>query len=184
MWSDWLVFCDCGFSVSALWCPLSIPTILLEFFLPWTWGMSSWLLQQSLATAPYFARDRPSWPWTWNSFSWPSCTVQLLLLGDGVAPLGRRPWPRTWGSSSQLLLRRRSLAFSMATPDLGRQVAPLGRASSRTLLNETHIKFYINCDHLHNVYAIFFYIVASYSLLLLFPPSISHLHHIPNQSSR
>ena len=30
-----------GFSVSALWCPLATPTILLEFLLPWTWGISS-----------------------------------------------------------------------------------------------------------------------------------------------
>ena len=29
VWLDWLVFCDYGFSVSALWCPLAIPTILL-----------------------------------------------------------------------------------------------------------------------------------------------------------
>ena len=25
VWSDWLVFCDYGFSVSALWCPLATP---------------------------------------------------------------------------------------------------------------------------------------------------------------
>ena len=31
VWSDWLVFCDCGFSLSALWCPLSVPTFLLGF---------------------------------------------------------------------------------------------------------------------------------------------------------
>ena len=47
MWSDWLVVCDCGFSLSALWCPFSAPTMLLEFLLPWTWGISSRLLQQS-----------------------------------------------------------------------------------------------------------------------------------------
>ena len=29
MWSDWLVFCEYGFSVSALWCLLSTPTVLL-----------------------------------------------------------------------------------------------------------------------------------------------------------
>ena len=29
MWSDWLVFCDYGFSVSSLWCRLSTPTISL-----------------------------------------------------------------------------------------------------------------------------------------------------------
>ena len=39
LWSDWLVFCDCGFSLSALWCPLSVPTVLLGFLLPWTWGI-------------------------------------------------------------------------------------------------------------------------------------------------
>ena len=46
-------FCDCAFSLSALWCPLSAPTFLLGFRLPCTWGMSSCLLQQSAATAPY-----------------------------------------------------------------------------------------------------------------------------------
>ena len=75
MWSDWLVVCDCGFLLSALWCPLSVPTILLGFLLRWTWGISSWLLQQSAAAAPY--------------------------LGCGVAPPGCCPWPWGWGSSSR-----------------------------------------------------------------------------------
>ena len=30
----------------------------------------------------------------------PPAPAQLLLLGRGVAPLGRHPWPRTWGGSS------------------------------------------------------------------------------------
>ena len=64
--TDWLVVCDCGFSFSALWCPISVPTILLGFLLPWTWGFSSWLLQQSEATAIY--------------------------LGSMVAPLGYCIW--------------------------------------------------------------------------------------------
>ena len=42
--SDWLVSCDCGFSLSALWCPLATPTVLLRFLLPWTWAISSQLL--------------------------------------------------------------------------------------------------------------------------------------------
>ena len=51
--SDWLVFYDYGFSVSALWCPLATPTVLIDFLLPWMWGIiSSWLLQQSAAAAP------------------------------------------------------------------------------------------------------------------------------------
>ena len=74
LWSDWLVFCDYGFTVSALWCPLATPTILLGFLLPRTWAISSRLLQQSAATAPYLGRGAsshgcPSWPWTWSSSS-------------------------------------------------------------------------------------------------------------------
>ena len=69
LWSDWLVFCDYGFSVSALWCPLATPTVLLGFLLPWTWGISSRLLQQSVVTAP----------WTWGSF----CRLLPRTLGMG-----------------------------------------------------------------------------------------------------
>ena len=41
LWLDWLVFCEYGFGVSALWCPLATPTILLGFLLPWMRGISS-----------------------------------------------------------------------------------------------------------------------------------------------
>ena len=80
VWSDWLVFCDYGFIVSVFWCPLATPTMLLRFLLPWTWGISSWLLQQSSAGAPYLGRGlspygRSSWPWRWSSSSRPSCTT-------------------------------------------------------------------------------------------------------------
>ena len=34
VWLDWLVFCQYGFSVSALWCPLATPTILFGFLTP------------------------------------------------------------------------------------------------------------------------------------------------------
>ena len=78
LWSDWLVFCDYGFSVFDLWCPLAPPTVLLGFLFPWTWGSSSLLLQQSATAAPYLgggvsSHGRPLWPWTWSSSSWPSC---------------------------------------------------------------------------------------------------------------
>ena len=78
--------------MSALWCPLATPTILLGFLLPWTWGISSRLLQESTATAPYLGRGvaphgRPFWPWTWSSSSWPSCAHAAAPdLGRGVAP--------------------------------------------------------------------------------------------------
>ena len=69
--SDWLVSCDYGFSVSAFWCPLTTPPVLLGLLLPWTWGISSRLLQQSAAAAPYLRRGvsphgRPSWPWMYT----------------------------------------------------------------------------------------------------------------------
>ena len=96
VWLDWLVFCDYGFSMSALWCPLATPTVLLGFLLPWTWSISSQLLQQSTATAPYLRRGVsphccPSWPWMWSSSSWPSCT-------HTATP----PW--TWGSFLSLAI--------------------------------------------------------------------------------
>ena len=119
VWLDWLVFCDYGFSVFALWCPLATPTVLLGFLLPWTWGISSQLLQQIVAAAPYLgwgvSPHCPSpWPWTWSSSSRPFCACAPPLFGCGVAPLAaspnlgrgvappsRHPWPRVWGSSSQ-----------------------------------------------------------------------------------
>ena len=75
VWLDWLVFCEYGFSVSALWCPLATPTILLEFLLPWAWGISSRLLQQSTATVPYLG---------WGV----SPPTTLPDLQRGMAPLG------------------------------------------------------------------------------------------------
>ena len=108
LWADCLVFCDYGFSVSALWCPLATPTVLLGFLLPRTWDISSRLLQQSAAAAPYlgwgvYSHGRSSWPWPWCSSSQPSSAPQPPLLGGGAALLGR--------------------------PDLGRGVAPLGCCS-------------------------------------------------------
>ena len=91
VWLDWLVFCKYGFNVSALWCPLATPTILPGFLLPWAWGISSRLLQQSAATAPYLGRRvsphrHPSWPSTWDISSRPSCACAASA-----------PW--TWGCS-------------------------------------------------------------------------------------
>ena len=92
VWLDWLVFCEYGFSVSAFWCPLATPTILLGFLLTWAWGISSRLLQQSTAAAPYLGwrvspRRCPSWPSTWDGSSRPSCTCAATA-----------PW--TWGCFS------------------------------------------------------------------------------------
>ena len=60
VWLDWLVFCEYGFSVFALWCPLATPTILLGFLLPWAWDISSRLLN--------VFKQQPNQP-SWELFS-------------------------------------------------------------------------------------------------------------------
>ena len=44
------------FQLSALWCPIATPTVLLGFLLSWMWGISSRILQQSAATDPYLGQ--------------------------------------------------------------------------------------------------------------------------------
>ena len=121
VWLDWLVFCEYGFSVSALWCPLATPTILLGFLLPWAWAISSRLLQQSAAAAPYLGRGvsphhHLSWPSTWDSSSRPSCAHEATA-----------PW--TWGWSSRLppLASGVGLVLPANAPDLWCGVAPPSR---------------------------------------------------------
>ena len=120
--------------MSALWCPLT-PTILLRFLLPWAWGISSQLLQQSAAAAPYLEEgylltaSPPDLEFGVCPLN-PPAPAQPWLLGHGVAPPSHCPWPRTWGNSSQPFLHNHSLALSAATPDLGRGVAPLSHASA------------------------------------------------------
>ena len=92
VWLDWLVFCEYGFIVSALWCSLATPTILLGFLLPWH-GVSlhscsskaqpllltldkGYLLTTSLhdlqheRARPFCTRTATA-PWTWGGSSWP-----------------------------------------------------------------------------------------------------------------
>ena len=113
VWLDWLVFCEYGFSVSALWCPLATPTVLLEFLLPWAWGMSSQLLQQSTATAPYLGwglspHRLPSWPSTWDSSSRPSCSLACMA-----------PWKWGWSSRPPPLASGVRLLLPATAPGLG-----------------------------------------------------------------
>ena len=97
VWLDWLVFCEYGFNVSALWCPLATPTVLLGFLLPWAWGISSRLLQQSAAAAPYLgqgyllAATPPDLQHGIAPLS-PPGPVQALIFGRGAAPLSHLPW--------------------------------------------------------------------------------------------
>ena len=134
VWLDWLVFCEYGFNVSALWCPLATPTVLLGFLLPWSWGISSWLLQQSAPNAPYLGRGvsphrRPSWLSTWDSSSRPSYARAATVWGWFSQPL-----PLALGVGLLLLAAAPGLGLKgvgyllpAATPDLGHLVSPLGR---------------------------------------------------------
>ena len=76
--------------------PLATPTILLGFLLPWTWGISSRLLQQSAAAAPYLGEGYlltavpPDLEYGVAPLS-PPAPTQPLLLGHGVAPLSHHP---------------------------------------------------------------------------------------------
>ena len=116
VWLDWLIFCDYCVSVSALWCPLATPTVLLGFLIPWTWGISSRLLQQSTATAPYLGWEvsphhRPSWPWTWNSSS--PLTVWITI---SCGTLWKKweyqtTWPVSWEICMQV--RKQQLELDM-----------------------------------------------------------------------
>ena len=87
---------------------LQTPTVLLGFLLPWAWGISSRLLQQSAAAAPYLGQGDlltaapPDLERGVASLG-PPAPAQPPLPGHGIAPLGHHPWPGAWGSSSQPL---------------------------------------------------------------------------------
>ena len=87
--------------------PLATPTILLGFLLPWAWGISSRLLQQS---EPLLLTLDEGY----------LLTATLPDLQCGIAPLGP-PVP------VQPPLRGRGLIFPAAVPGLGHGVAPPDR---------------------------------------------------------
>ena len=102
VWLYWLVFCEYSFSVSALWCPLATPTILLGFLLSCAWGTSSQLLQQSAAAVPYLGwgvslHCHSPWPSTWDSSSRPFHAHAATAPWTWFGPPCRHPWPQAWG---------------------------------------------------------------------------------------
>ena len=64
---------------------------LTWFLLPCTWGISSWLLQQSAVTISYLGwgvspHGFPCWPWTWSSSSWSSCACAAAAPWNTRSP--------------------------------------------------------------------------------------------------
>ena len=78
--------------------PSATPTVLLGFLLPWPWGISSRLLQQSTAAAPYLGQGYlltsalPDLQCGIDPLGPPE-PAQPLLFGCGVGLPGHRPWP-------------------------------------------------------------------------------------------
>ena len=94
-----------------------MPTILLGFLLSWTWSISSRLLQQSAAVAPYLDEGY-------------LLTAAIPDLERGIAPLG--PPVPVQPLLLGLLLQSLTLASGLGwllrvtTPGLGREVASPG----------------------------------------------------------
>ena len=86
-----------------------MPTILLGFLLSWAWSISSRLLQQSAAAAPYLGQGY-------------LLTVTPPNLECGIAPLGP-PVPVHSHRSLDV-----GLLLPAAAPGLGRGVTPLDHA--------------------------------------------------------
>ena len=96
MWSDWLVVCDTGFSLSALWCPLSVPTVLLGS-LPtrqektlhmditrWPTTKSDWLYSlQTKMEKLYTVSKNKTGSWLWLRSWTPYCQIQTKLKKVG-----------------------------------------------------------------------------------------------------
>ena len=99
VWLDWLVFCDYDFSVSALWCSLTIPTILLGFLLPWGWGISSWLLQQIYIFPFIFILVIFSIPFGFSLLFFPQLFVRLPQTAILLFCISF-PWGWSWSLSS------------------------------------------------------------------------------------
>ena len=124
----WLVFSHCGFCLSVLWCPLSVPTVLLQFLWPWTWGISSRPLTSPPLTGceNWTIKKAECWRidafelWCWRTLlrvSWtarrsnqsilkeisPECSLEGLLLKLKLQYFGHLMW-RTNSFEKTLML--------------------------------------------------------------------------------
>ena len=126
MWLNWLVFCDYGFSVSALWCPLATPTILLWVSLTLDMGylFTAAPAKRSHCSFPWIGvspNSCPFWPWMWNCSSRPSCAhaatgpwtwgwIRLIIFfaakdGEALYSQQKQDWELT-GSDHELLITK------------------------------------------------------------------------------
>ena len=157
VWLDWLVFCEYGFSVSALWCRLATPTILLGFLLSSAWGISSQLLHQSTAAAPYLGREVSPhcclfWPSTLDGSSRPFCahTATTLKIVQWVVKMKWKP--RSLGMRNQETKRSGYKNIIYVNFEIVKFMTNIGQESnigiqvlkSKTL-SEWGIKYLVSC---------------------------------------
>ena len=99
VWLDWLVFCEYG----SVCLPSDALLQHLPSYLGFSYlgcgGISSRLLQQCTAAAPYLGQGVSpyhcrSWSSMWDSSSRPSCAC--ATTAPRVAPPGCGPWPHVW----------------------------------------------------------------------------------------
>ena len=122
VWLDWLVFCDYGFSVSALL--QHLPSYLGFSYLGpgvslHSCSSKAQLLLLTLDEGYLLTATSPDLECGIAPLGTPA-PGQPQFLGCGVAPPGHQPWLRMLGSSSGLLLCFGSLVVSAAAPDLER----------------------------------------------------------------
>ena len=132
-------FCDYGFSLSARWCLLSVPTILLGYLLTWMWGVSSWLLQQSAATAPYLGgggRGESLLKIISNLITWTTALSNSMKTKPchvGPPKMGESWW-RGLTERSPLEKNSKPLQYSC----LENPINSMKRQNDRTLKEELH----------------------------------------------
>ena len=121
------------FQYSALWCSLATPTILLGFLLPWKWGISSRLLQQSAATPPDLEHGVASLG--------PPVPAQAPLVAQLVKnpPAMWETW--VWSCIGKIPWRRERLPAPVFWPGEFRGLYIHGVSKSQTQLSDSHSRF-------------------------------------------
>ena len=104
-WLDWLVFCEYGFSVFALWCPLATPTDLLGFLLLIEFCQENALV---ITNTLFQQHKRRLYMWTsldgqhWNQVDYILCSWRWR---SSIQSVKRRPGADC-GSDHELLIAK------------------------------------------------------------------------------
>ena len=99
VWLHWLVFCDYGLSVSALWClSQHLPSYLGFSYLGYGVSLHGCSSKAQLLLLTLHEVAPPDLECGVAPLG-PPAPAQPPLFGCGIVPLRRRSWSRAWGSS-------------------------------------------------------------------------------------